>query len=59
QEGTLYLTLSPCKECSKLVVQSGIKRVVYTNAYKDMSGVDFLQEAGVEIEQIENPFDGA
>jgi dCMP deaminase len=58
QEGTLYMTLSPCKECSKLVVQSGIKRVVYADAYKDISGLNFLKEAGVEIEQIENPFDG-
>lgn len=58
QEGTLYLTLSPCKECSKLVVQSGIKRVVYSDAYKDISGLDFLKEAGIETEQIENPFDG-
>lgn len=58
QEGTLYMTLSPCKECSKLVVQSGITRVVYADAYKDLSGVNFLKEAGVEIEQIENPFDG-
>ena len=58
QEGTLYMTLSPCKECSKIVVQSGIKRVVYADAYKDISGLNFLKEAGVEIEQIENPFDG-
>ena len=55
---TLYLTLSPCKDCSKLVVQSGIERVVYINSYKDTSGVDFLKEAGIVIEQIENPFDG-
>lgn len=55
---TLYLTLSPCRDCSKLVVQSGIKRVVFINSYKDTSGVDFLREAGIEIEQIENPFDG-
>lgn len=58
QDATLYLTLSPCKDCSKLVVQSGIKRVVYMNQYKDSSGIDFLKEAGVEIEQIESPFDG-
>lgn len=58
QEATLYLTLSPCKECSKLVVQSGIKRVVYADAYKDISGLNFLKEAGVETEQIQNPFDG-
>lgn len=55
---TLYLTLSPCKDCSKLVVQSGIKRVVFINNYKDTSGVDFLKEAGIEIDHIENPFDG-
>lgn len=55
---TLYLTLSPCKDCSKLVLQAGISRVVFINGYKDQSGVDFLQEAGIEIEQIENPFDG-
>lgn len=55
---TLYLTLSPCKDCSKLVVQSGIKRIVYINGYKDQSGVEFLKEAGIEIDQIVNPFDG-
>jgi dCMP deaminase len=55
---TLYLTLSPCRDCSKLVVQSGIKRVVFINNYKDTSGVDFLKEAGIEIEHIETPFDG-
>lgn len=49
---TLYITLSPCKECSKLVLQSGIKRVVYIKAYKDDSGINFLKQAGVEVEQI-------
>ena len=57
QDATLYLTLSPCKECSKLVVQSGIKRVVFIDSYKDTSGITFLRDAGVEVEQIENPFD--
>lgn len=51
---TLYITLSPCKECSKLVFQSGIKRVVYMNSYKDDSGIQFLSKAGVEVVQIEN-----
>lgn len=51
---TLYITLSPCKECSKLVLQSGIKRVVYMKAYKDDSGLNFLEKAGVEVVQIEN-----
>jgi dCMP deaminase len=51
---TLYLTLSPCKECSKLVLQAGINRVVFMNSYKDSSGVDFLKEAGIEVQQLEN-----
>jgi dCMP deaminase len=46
---TLYITLSPCKECSKLIHQSGIKRVVYQNAYKDDSGLQFLEKAGVVL----------
>ena len=45
---TLYITLSPCKECSKLIFQSGIKRVVYNKKYKDTSGLEFLEKAGVE-----------
>ncbi len=49
---TLYLTLSPCKECSKLVHQAGINRVVFIDKYKDTSGIDFLEKAGVEIVQI-------
>ena len=49
---TLYLTHSPCKDCSKLILQSGIKRVVYMDAYKDVSGLTFLTNAGVEITQI-------
>ena len=50
---TLYITLSPCKECSKLIVQSGIKRVVYCMGYKDNSGLSFLEESGIEVCQIE------
>ena len=50
---TLYITLSPCKECSKLIHQSGIKRVVYQTGYRDTEGVDFLIKAGVIVEQIE------
>ena len=49
---TLYITLSPCKECSKLIHQAGIKRVVYATAYKDSSGLDFLERAGVELVQL-------
>ncbi|RMB63428.1 CMP deaminase [Dokdonia sinensis] len=49
QGATLYITLSPCKECSKLVHQAGIKRVVFKESYKDNSGIEFLQKAGVEV----------
>jgi dCMP deaminase len=49
---TLYITLSPCKECSKLIHQSGIKRVVYLEKYKDDSGLKFLEKAGVEINHL-------
>ena len=49
---TLYITLSPCKECSKLIHQSGIKRVVYHNGYRDDSGIRFLIKAGVGVEHI-------
>jgi dCMP deaminase len=49
---TLYITMSPCKECSKLIHQSGITRLVYNIDYKDNSGLEFLKKAGVEIEQI-------
>ena len=49
---TLYITMSPCKDCSKLIHQSGIKRVVYQMAYKDNSGIDFLTKAGVAVECV-------
>lgn len=51
---TLYITLSPCKECSKLILQAGIKRVVYIHQYKDQSGVNFLIESGIEVNQIDH-----
>lgn len=50
---TLYITLSPCKECSKLIIQSGITRVVYHSSYKDTEGIDFLNEYGIKTELIE------
>lgn len=52
---TLFITLSPCKDCSKLVLQAGIKRVVYMMEYKDTTGVDFLRSAGVEVVHIADP----
>jgi dCMP deaminase len=49
---TLYITLSPCKECSKLIYQSGIKRVVYAKEYKDTTGLEFLAKAGVTLTHL-------
>jgi dCMP deaminase len=54
KDATLYLTHSPCKDCSKLVLQSGITRLVYQEAYKDTSGIDFLKNAGLEVVKLEN-----
>jgi len=50
---TLYITLSPCKECSKLILQAGIKRVVYSDEYRDVGGLDFLRRAGIEVKKID------
>ncbi len=46
---TLYVTTAPCLECSKLIIQSGIKRVVYGDKYRIMDGVELLQKAGIEV----------
>ena len=48
---TIYTTTSPCVECSKLIAQSGIIRVVYLKSYRDTRGIDFLKSVGVEVEQ--------
>ena len=52
KNSTLYLTMSPCKDCSKLIHQAGISRLVYINKYKDTSGLEFLKSAGVEIKEF-------
>ncbi|MDX1445174.1 dCMP deaminase family protein [Lishizhenia sp.] len=52
KNSTLYLTLSPCKECAKLILQAGIKRLVFINDYKDDSGLRFLEDAGIDVTQI-------
>lgn len=51
KDATLYITMSPCKECSKLIHQAGIVRVVYIYNYRDNSGIEFLEKAGVEVVQ--------
>ena len=50
---TLYVTASPCLECSKLIIQSGIKRVVYGEEYRIMDGVELLKRAGIEVVKVE------
>ena len=46
------MTASPCMECAKLIIQAGIKRVVYRDAYRITDGIDLLKRAGIEIEQV-------
>jgi dCMP deaminase len=53
---TIYVTLSPCFECSKLIIQSGIKRVVFSEVYRKPESLPFLIEAGIELYKI-NQFD--
>ncbi len=55
---TLYVTTSPCVECSKLIIQSGIKRVVFCDLYHKNEGIDLLKKAGIEVFHLElNPSD--
>ena len=53
KDATLYITLSPCRECSKLIYQAGIKRMVYAKGYRDKTGLEFLKKAGVELLQLD------
>ena len=50
---TIYVTTSPCMECSKLIIQSGIRRVVYSESYRLTDGIDLLKRAGVEVVLLE------
>ncbi len=49
---TLYVTHSCCKECSKLIYQAGIQRVVYIEEYRDLEGINFLKDRGIQVQQI-------
>lgn len=49
---TLYITDSPCIECAKLIVQAGIKKVIFSNLYRLTEGIDFLKAAGIEVVHI-------
>ncbi len=53
KDSTLYITLSPCKDCCKLILHAGIRRLVYINEYKDNTGLDFLKSAAVDIVKID------
>lgn len=50
---TLYVTSSPCLECSKLIIQAGIKRVVFTESYRLEDGINLLKRANIEVKQVE------
>lgn len=50
---TLYVTSSPCLECSKLIIQAGIKRVVFTESYRLEDGINLLKRANIEVEQVD------
>ncbi|MBP7170654.1 MAG: CMP deaminase, partial [Bacteroidales bacterium] len=50
---TLYVTSSPCMECSKLIIQAGIRRVVYCDEYHNLDGIELLKRAGIEVVKIE------
>ena len=51
---TMYITISPCMECAKLIAQSGITRVVYKNFYRDKKSLDFLSEFGILVEKYDS-----
>lgn len=53
KDATLYTLVSPCMECSKLIIQAGIKRVVYADEYRITEGIDLLRQAGVIVDKIE------
>jgi len=53
ENSTLYVTTSPCMECSKLIIQAGIKRVVFDEKYRITDGLDILERAGVELINLE------
>ena len=52
---TLYVTDAPCIECSKLIIQAGIKRIVYSHPYRLSDGIDLMRRAGIEIKCINDP----
>ena len=54
QDATMYVTASPCIECAKLIIQSGIRRVVYGEKYRLTDGIELLERSGIEVVYLEN-----
>ena len=52
-DATMYVTSSPCLECAKLIIQAGIRRVVYTENYRSADGINLLRRAGIEVTNVE------
>lgn len=50
---TMFVTLSPCDQCAKLLVQAGISEIVYMNEYRDKKGIEILRKSGVEVRQFD------
>ncbi|MBO8470244.1 MAG: dCMP deaminase family protein [Bacteroidetes bacterium] len=53
-DATMYVTAAPCLECAKLIIQAGIRRVVYRDEYRLTDGIDLLRRAGIEVEKVED-----
>lgn len=53
ESATMYVTSSPCLECAKLIIQAGIRRVVYTENYRSADGINLLKRAGIEVTNVE------
>lgn len=53
EDATIYVTLSPCHDCAKLIIQSGIKRVVFNELYRNTDGLDFLVDSKIQVQQLD------
>jgi len=54
KDTTMYVTMSPCAECAKMIIQAGIREVIYSEEYRDREGVNNLKSAGIKVEKINN-----
>ena len=52
QNSRMYITLSPCYDCAKVIIQAGIKKVYYAEKYRDLRGIELLEECGIEVEYL-------